>query len=148
MTDKKFTDEEIIKRLEQCVKNKNRNYNTDIVLDLINRQKAEIERLGNALLALMNYLNIIGCDKSDVSFIKIATDLNKQIRADIKSQSVKDFAEKLKEEIKREKESGNELLSEIYDRDVQMNAEGEKMAFDSVERIIDNILKEIGGEEE
>ena len=45
MTDKKFTDEEIIKRLEQCVKNKNRNYNTDIVLDLINRQKAEIERL-------------------------------------------------------------------------------------------------------
>lgn len=148
MTDKKFTDEEIIKRLEQCVKNKNRNYNTDIVLDLINRQKAEIERLGNALLALMNYLNIIGCDKSDVSFIKIATDLNKQIRADIKSQSVKDFAEKLKEEIKREKESGNELLSEIYDRDVQMNAEGEKMAFDSVERIIDNILKEMVGEEE
>ena len=148
MTDKKFTDEEIIKRLEQCVKNKNRNYNTDIVLDLINRQKAEIERLGNALLALMNYLNIIGCDKSDLSFIKIATDLNKQIRADIKSQSVKDFAEKLKEEIKREKESGNELLSEIYDRDVQMNAEGEKMAFDSVERIIDNILKEMVGEEE
>ena len=120
----------------------------NLALDLINRQKAEIERLGNALLALMNYLNIIGCDKSDVSFIKIATDLNKQIRADIKSQSVKDFAEKLKEEIKREKESGNELLSEIYDRDVQMNAEGEKMAFDSVERIIDNILKEMVGEEE
>ena len=45
MTDKKFTDKEIIKRLEQCVKNKNRNYDTDIVLDLINRQKVEIERL-------------------------------------------------------------------------------------------------------
>lgn len=37
MTDKKFTDEEIIKRLEQCVKRGNRNYDTDIVLDLINR---------------------------------------------------------------------------------------------------------------
>lgn len=95
MTDKKITDEEIIKRLERCVKRGNRNYDTDIVLDLINRQKSEIERLGNALLALMNYLNIIGCDKSDVSFIKIATDLNKQIRADIKSQSVKDFVERL-----------------------------------------------------
>lgn len=40
MTDKKFTDEEIIKRLKQCVKRGNRNYDTDIVLDLINRQKA------------------------------------------------------------------------------------------------------------
>ena len=45
MTDKKLTDEEIIKGLEQCVKRGNRNYNTDIVLDLINRQKAENEML-------------------------------------------------------------------------------------------------------
>lgn len=45
MTDKKFTDEEIIKRLERCVKRGKRNYDTDIVLDLINRQKAEIEKL-------------------------------------------------------------------------------------------------------
>lgn len=45
MTDTKFTDEEIIQRLEQCVKRGNRNYDTDIVLDLINRQKAQIERL-------------------------------------------------------------------------------------------------------
>lgn len=37
--------DEIIKRLEQCVKRGNRNYDTDIVLDLINRQQAEIERL-------------------------------------------------------------------------------------------------------
>ena len=44
MSDKKFTDEEIIKALERCVKRGNRNYDTDIVLDLINRQKSEIER--------------------------------------------------------------------------------------------------------
>nr|DAQ53999.1 MAG TPA: hypothetical protein [Caudoviricetes sp.] len=45
MTDKKLTDEEIIERLERCVKRGNRNHDTDIVLDLINRQKSEIERL-------------------------------------------------------------------------------------------------------
>ena len=43
MNDKKLTDEEIIKRLELCVKRGNRNYDTDIVLDLIRRQKAEID---------------------------------------------------------------------------------------------------------
>ena len=41
--DKKLTDEEIIMRLERCVSRGNRNYNTDIVLDLIRRQKAEID---------------------------------------------------------------------------------------------------------
>lgn len=45
MTDKKLTDDEIIKRLERCVKRGNRNHDTDIVLGLIKRQKAEIERL-------------------------------------------------------------------------------------------------------
>lgn len=42
MADKKLTDEEIIKRLERCVKRGNRNYDTDIVLDLINRLRDEI----------------------------------------------------------------------------------------------------------
>ncbi len=36
--------DEIIKRLERCVKRGNRNYYTDIVLDLINRQKADTEK--------------------------------------------------------------------------------------------------------
>lgn len=44
MTDKKITDDEIVKLLEWCVKHGNHNYDTDIVLDLINRQKSEIER--------------------------------------------------------------------------------------------------------
>ena len=42
-TDKKLTDEEIIGCLERCVSRGNRNYDTDIVLDLIRRQKAEID---------------------------------------------------------------------------------------------------------
>ena len=41
----KMTDNEIIKRLERCVKCGNRNYDTDIVLDLINRQQARIKEL-------------------------------------------------------------------------------------------------------
>lgn len=45
MTDKKLTDEEIIRRLERCVKRGNRNYDTDIVLDLITRQQEDIEML-------------------------------------------------------------------------------------------------------
>ena len=45
MSEKKLTDEGIIKRLEKCVKRGNRNDDTDIVLDLINRQKAEIDSL-------------------------------------------------------------------------------------------------------
>lgn len=55
MTDKKLTDEEIIKRLEQCTKRGNRNYDTDIVLDLINRQKSEIERLNKQMEWLEGY---------------------------------------------------------------------------------------------
>lgn len=49
MPDKKLTDEEIIKRLERCVKRGNRNHDTDIALDIINRQRAEIERLKSEL---------------------------------------------------------------------------------------------------
>ena len=56
MTDNKLTDEEIIKRLEQCVKRGNRNYDTDIVLDLINRQKSEIESLKKRKLKQMIFV--------------------------------------------------------------------------------------------
>ena len=142
MTDKKLTDEEIIKALEGAILNAKwcdskvwsiEIYKLESALDLINRQKAEIERLENALLALMNYLNIIGCDKSDVSFIKIATDLNKQIRADIKSQSVKEFAERLKKymDIGHLRPSSEICFSELM-----------------VAKLIDNFLKEMVGEEE
>ena len=150
MTDKKFTDEEIIKRLERCVKRGNRNYNTDIVLDLINRQKAEIERLKeeNKIYNEANRLIAYQRDQRD----KEIDALHEQItglsihESKIKAESYKEFAEKLKGEIKREKESGNELLSEIYDRDIQMNAEGENTAYDNVDRIIDNLLKEMVSE--
>lgn len=153
------TDEEIIKRLERCVKRGNRNYDTDIVLDLINRQKAENEMLKkrisdkkHALFEQQEYMAELQrtletkCD--DCDNIRLSRpEYWKAIKA-AKAEAHKEFVERLKGEIKREKESGDELLSEIYDRDVQMNAEGEKMAFDSVERIVDKLLKEMVGEEE
>lgn len=69
--------DEIIKRLERCVKRGNRNYNTDIVLDLINRQKAEIERLYKRVEELSDVLS---------NTIKIRY-----------AEAYKDFAEHLKE---------------------------------------------------
>lgn len=80
MTDKKLTDEEIIKRLERCVKRGNRNYNTDIVLDLINRQKAEIERLNKKVEELSEVL-------SDTIRIRYA---------EAKAEAYKEFAERMK----------------------------------------------------
>ena len=82
MTDKKFTDEEIIKRLEQCVKNKNRHYNTDIVLDLINRQKAEIERLKGSTI---------------VNNIRDS----QRIKREAKVEAYKEFAKRLKKLTRR-----------------------------------------------
>lgn len=82
MTDKKFTDEEIIKRLERCVKRGNRNYDTDMVLDLINRQKSEIERL-------QKEVNLVSIQFQDVQ----------ERTNEVKAEAYKEFAEKLKERI-------------------------------------------------
>ena len=106
MTDKKFIDEEIIKRLEQCVKRGNRNYDTDIVLDLINRHKEQIKELKE----------------------KYAVD-HEQMKSEyyyIKAEAYKEFAERLKE-----KQCDIVLYGEI----VTVNT-------------IDNLLKEMVGEEE
>lgn len=78
MTDKKLTDEEIIRRLERCVKRGNRNYDTDIVLDLINRQKAEIERL-----------------KKELTEYKLRLKMSECTVDETKSEAIKEFAEEL-----------------------------------------------------
>ena len=69
----------------------------DYIYQLYFEQQAEIERLENAIIALMSYLDISGADKTDTSFIKQATEFNKQKRADIKAEAIKEFAERLKE---------------------------------------------------
>lgn len=114
MTDKKLTDEEIIKRLERCVKRSNRNYNTDIVLDLINRQKTEIKRL-------QKEVNLVSIQFQDL-----------QERTDeIKAKAYKEFAEKLKKKCYEDFEESDEMLAPYVTEDN-----------------IDNLLKEMAGEEE
>lgn len=89
MTDKKLTDEEIIKRLEQCAKHGNRNYDTDIVLDLINRQKAEIERLKECPKCVYEYDGEVMeyCVQSPCSNFKTVEQ--------VKAEACKNFSQKL-----------------------------------------------------
>lgn len=88
MPDKKLTDEEIIKRLERCVKRGNRNYDTDIVLDLINRQESEIERL-----------------QKEVNLVSILFQDLQERTDEIKAEAYREFAERLK----------NKWFAERYD---------------------------------
>lgn len=89
MTDKKLTDEEIIKRLERCVKRGNRNYDTDIALDLINRQKTEIERLTECPKCVYEYDGEITeyCVQGPCSNFKTVEQ--------VKAEACKNFSQKL-----------------------------------------------------
>lgn len=89
MTDKKFTDEEIIKRLKQCVKRGNRNYDTDIVLDFVNRQKAEIERLKECPKCVYEY------DGEVTEYCVQGPCSNFKTVEQIKTEAYKEFAERL-----------------------------------------------------
>lgn len=122
MTDKKFTDEEIIKTLEDYIKeNEFEYFHSNTVgeyplirksLDLINRQKETIETLRKRV----EQHHIIRKDsKSPLSL------LTEEIRA----EAYKEFAERLKKET---------LSDKGYDR-LQQGT-------------IDNLLKEMVGEEE
>ena len=94
-----MTDNEIIKALECCICNEcdvcplpSCDGCVDLLLhnalSLINRQQAEIERLG-----------VLVKERADVNFDKIATVVCRA-RADIKAQAIKEFADKLKSRVK------------------------------------------------
>ena len=156
MTDKKFTDEEIIKRLERCVKRGNRNYNTDIVLDLINRQKSENLELRlkvNELLAykqevtknnIKNY-ETYKSQKSEIERLKGSTIVNnimesQRIKREAKAEAYKEFARKLKEK------DFSFCIDAVYDGSGAVKViEINQSRFN---KQIDNLLKEMVGEEE
>lgn len=119
MTDKKLTDEEIIKRLERCVERGNRNYDTDIVLDLINRQKAEIERLKGS--TVVN--NIME---------------SQRIKREAKANAYKEFAEKLQAFCKG-------IIAQKWNEKVAPISWS--CAYADFIDDIDNLLKEMVGEE-
>ena len=128
MTDKKFTDEEIIETLERCSKgdgcfgcamaymhsaNCIRILETEC-LDLINRQKAEIKEL-------KNYVN--SCKSGKEYWVKCL--LEKP------NEAIKEFAERLKQHKRKMRDF--DLNDEFWDYAV--------LAED-----IDNLLKEMVGE--
>lgn len=129
MTDKKLTDEEIIKRLEQCVKRGNLNYDTDIVLDLINRQKAEIERLKECPKCVYEYDGEMTeyCVQGPCSKFKTVEQ--------IKAEAYREFAERLKKKISAYKRKCRDALD---DESV--------FAVDKVRQKVDNLLKEMESE--
>lgn len=116
MTEHKFTDEEIIRALKLCFALKGTSetcakcpYHSfgklckverdKDALDLINRQRAEIERLHNILLSFTNevhtWSNKNGYDTTGLSLIPILNEAE-SVRETIKAEAVKEFAERLK----------------------------------------------------
>ncbi len=131
MANKKFTDDEIIKRLERCVNRGNRNYDTDIVLDLINRQKSEIERLKECPKCVYEY------DGEVTEYCVQGPCPNFKTVEQIKAEAYNEFAEWLKKLVRQ----NDYLLSDKY------NSLDRGMFTIGFEQAIDNLLKEMVGEE-
>lgn len=148
MTDKKFTDEEIIRNYEWCIgctSDRCRECTMDeegfceeelqdLVLDLINRQKEEIEDLKVELAAMRGAANSY---KAEIKRLKGSVITNnimesQRIKREAKSEAYKDFAEKLKQH--KRKMRGFDLNEEFWDYAVLVEN-------------IDNLLKEMVGEE-
>lgn len=149
MTDKKFTDEEIIKALMchfneeldeeafQCVDCPLYNDTSpsctealkSYVLDLINRQKSEIERLKECPKCVYEY------DGEITEYCVQGPCQNFKTVEQIKAEAYKEFVEKLKKEL-------------LAYRKKRRNALDNESVFvvDKVRQMIDNLLKEMVGE--
>ena len=127
MTDKKLTDEEIIKALKccsnqmyVCTDKQCRAKTSGNAIDFINRQKAEIERLKGS--TIVN--NIME---------------SQRIKREAKTEAYKEFAERLKD-----------MCEEIIKQDWNQKAAPVSWAHAYSDFIddIDNLLEEMVGEEE
>ena len=140
MTDKKITDEEIIKVLECCADSKNYQCNkcplyadcekasiAENALDLINRQKSEIERLKECPKCVYEY------DGEVTEYCVQGPCSNFKTVEQIKAEAYKEFAERIKMSIK-----ANVVESLCNDVKGVYNAE---YVLDD----IDNLLKEMVG---
>lgn len=143
MTDKKFTDEKIIKALEcclcdslecsQCQKKELDRIECDELatktIDLINRQKAEIERLKECPKCVYEY------DGEITEYCVQGPCQNFKTVEQIKAEAYKEFAEKLKKELSAyRKKCRNALDNESV------------FVVDKARQMIDNLLKEMVGE--
>ena len=148
MTDKKFTDEEIIKALGCCIStttdeacggcpfNKQKLCDKDqgalerYALDLINRQNSEIERLKECPKCVYE------CDGEVTEYCVQGPCSNFKTVEKIKTEAYKEFAERIKMSIKAN-------VVETLCNDVKGVYNAECVLDD-----IDNLLKEMVGEEE
>lgn len=152
MTDNKYTDEEIIKALNICTQQNSSIPCCDcpcwdddeqdceviddtVILDIINRQKAEIEKLKSNYSKLCKYT-----EKKELELAEINADISwfreakisrlapaiKEIKAEAYAEACKEFADKLKKKCYEDFEETNEMLAPYVTEDN-----------------IDNILKEM-----
>ena len=121
MMNKQLTDEEIIKALECCknccCKQCDKEPDFQKAINLINRQKAEIERL-----------------RKEVNLVSIQFQDLQERTDEIKVETYKEFAERLKEKL----------------GDCHIVSDGEYCGFDcgDVHESINNLLKKMVGEDE
>lgn len=168
MTDKKITDEEIKSSLEVIATTRNCNeckirnckwgtcncsqITANAALDLINRQKAEIERLGkrisgqkHALFEQQAYTaelqnEIVKLKDYNENLLAANTVLSNEVlesKAKAEVEAYEEFAEKIKKLIK-------ENVDEAWHRDDGNGIYDAEYVLDD----IDNLLKEMVGEEE
>ena len=133
MTDKKFTDEEILKRLAELSQytGLQAKYTQALkaALDLINRQKAENANLLEEIKQLKLQNNLM---TSERELHKIGAS---NLVLKIKTEAYKEFAERLKEEMRLEDDCDYNCRECYYEcKDYVIT--------------IDNLLKEMVGEEE
>lgn len=140
MTDKKFTDEEIIKALECCIKSETLEdclkskcpFSKEC--DLINRQKAEYENLDTKLKTMRGAANSYKAENERLN--EIIKNCHKEIlqKCDscnnrIKTEAYKEFAERIRECC----DSNDDLSADVWL---------------SITTDINCVLKEMVGEEE
>ena len=125
-----MTDNEIIKALECCTKTEFisdcakcemfafdcKDILIENALDLINRQKAEVERLEDKIFVLENDLekaeNLSDALENDVDIkLNYIYDLEEKLKK-AKSEAIKEFAERLKEKLQWDVEFDNKLVFE------------------------------------
>lgn len=163
MTDKKFTDEEIIRNYEWCIgctSDRCRECTMDeegfceeelqdLVLDLINRQKAEIERLKSMNQAKLDCIhdlqneNEILSRNADTAFQDGLNERRDLFAPEIKAEAYKEFAEKAKENFQNLEYSADtdRKTVKVEEMKEQINWVLHSVAAET----LDNILEELVG---
>ena len=159
MTDKKLTDSEIIKALEEWIKNYDGSYvnfkKLGNALDLINRLQAENSNLTSDLTSLQNDLTSA---KAENERLRENNKAIMQTIADVHTEAYKECIEKVKEEIKQALKSNYKAIQgriAYYENQGDMfvgdefvdYCNGKVDCLRGLDDFLDNLLKELVGED-